>query len=158
MKKQTSFRMLVESGIVPQNTLQQLVRWRAIDPDLAERHGSRPVSLEKDSSEAQVWADQLSDCLDREAGEVRETDFTGKKNVTVYIQWANLRLGVTNTTASIDPIGRVVLPSHLFDASMRKKVAAISIGTPDNFRDVVQAEKLHQGDAVSDVMYTLESA
>lgn len=137
-------RLIVESGIVPRNALQQLANYRLIPESYVESHGTRPISLEQGWDTVEGFVDELGQALKEDIGTIRETEFDGPsgsaRKATLY--WKDEHgTYEKNASAVVDKLGRVfVQPSEGLD-----KVIAVSIdgGEPQS---VVRAEPRYEGD------------
>lgn len=123
----SSMEMLIESGIIPSGTVQQLVKWRAVPEKMGQLAGHRPVSLEKDSEEATRFAEDLANQVTREEQSLRETEFevAGKPHkVTVHFGDGS---EITNVTVNTDQFGHVHVPTTVFTNGRRKVIKSIAL-------------------------------
>jgi hypothetical protein len=140
--------LLVEAGIIPKNTLQQLVNWRLVPEGLEQSHGKRLVGPETDTPARTQFITDLTLALTRDLAEIRETEFdkVGEhQKVSIIYDGGSLSLEVF-----VDRLGRVILPHRDFDGIV------LSVSLPDGTtpRPVVRSESRFQGDRpVSQVLY-----
>lgn len=156
MPKPTT-EMLIEAGLIPADTVAQLVRWRALPEEMLEKVGLHPVSLEQNSAEAAKFADSLAKQMESEDRLIRETelDVMGDE-VKVIIQFSDGSLSAT-VVATIDKFGQVHVPTSVFLNGRQRKIKGISFdGHPDNIRRVISQDPRFSGDLATSIVCQLE--
>lgn len=111
MAPSQSTKMLIEAGIIPKNTLQQLVNWRLLPEDYARSHGTRKVSLDTNNEEeVGEFVKDLGNAITKDMAEIRETDLTESGG------YSRLDLEFENShfdgfyDVLVDKLGRLVFP------------------------------------------------
>lgn len=112
MAPSQSTKMLIEAGIIPKNTLQQLVSWRLLPEDYAKSHGTRKVSLDtSNEEEVDEFVKDLGNAITKDMAEIRETDLTqsgGYQRVLLEFENSTLN-GIYDVL--VDKLGRLVVPA-----------------------------------------------
>lgn len=72
-KKEPAVRLIIKSGVIPENVLLQLEQWKLLPSGAAKEAGTRPVSLESGWGTAQEFVAALEKVIEEEASEVKET-------------------------------------------------------------------------------------
>jgi len=75
-KKEPAVKLIIRSGMIPENVLLQLQQWKLLPPGSVEEAGTRPVSLESGWETAQAFVDNLERVIEDEANEIKETELT----------------------------------------------------------------------------------
>lgn len=112
MAPSQSTKMLIEAGIIPKNTLQQLVNWRLLPEDYAKSHGTRRLSLDtSDEEEVGEFVKDLGKAITKDMAEIRETDLTQSGGYQrVHLEFENSTLdGVYDIF--VDKLGRLMVPA-----------------------------------------------
>ena len=156
MSKETA-RILIEAGIIPKNTLQQLVNWRLVPEDFIQSHGKRKVSLESNTpEEIDSFTKELSEALTRDMSEIHETELDHAGEVESF--WLKFAYGSSTGSHEdvfVDKLGRLVVPieerwNHLTD---------VRRGMANQWQKVVRIEKRFSGDKETDlVIYLSETS
>lgn len=121
-----SVKLMIESGLIPENALQQLVNWRLLPEDSVELHGNKPVNLEKEWTDVEAFIHELKGALDQEAQTIRETELDQvgeyREATLTFRSCAQipdsdvsiLRTGNFTQTLQVfvDKLGRVILPAR----------------------------------------------
>jgi len=145
--------MMIQAGLVPENVVQQLVRWRLLPKDSAELTGSRPVSLEREWSDVESFVNELRSALDEEAKTIRETNLDntgGYRPVSLRLRSQEESWRAENVDVFVDQFGRVILPAKERYAD----VLSITFldeqnGSKSAPRNVVQIERRYRDNKVT---------
>lgn len=147
--------LMIESGIIPKNTLQQLVNWRLIPEGSEVSHGKHPVSLDSSNKlEVKRFIKELSEALRQDMTEIRETELDSAGG------YERADLGYESkehvfADVFVDRLERVVIPPTLSTPSDPVSVEIPARGK--GARKVVRVEVRYLGDRpVAKVLY-LES-
>ena len=158
-----SVKLMIQSGLIPNNTIQQLVNWRLLPESSVELSGTRPINMEKEWDDVESFVNELKTALDEEAKTIRETDLD---QVAGEYQEVVLSFRVDESGAGsqeraqvfVDKLGRIVLPP---DARYQELEEVIFLdeengGEPTN-RNVVKVESRFKGQKVSSYVVYLEA-
>jgi hypothetical protein len=107
-------KLMIESGMVPNNLLRQLVGWRLIPEALEQSSGGHPVTLENEWNSVEDFVRGLRSALRSEAATIRETELDrvgGFKDGVLHYALDTSCLGEMGELF-VDRLGRVILPSH----------------------------------------------
>lgn len=157
MTKKTSREMLIEGGILPKNAIQQMERHKMVPEGTADRIGTHPVSLDRDSEEACRFADDLQDLLDEEESELRQQDLAvaGEKK-PVWVQWGDGKLDPNPQKVLVDKLGRVYIPLAMLGNGQKKKIKGISFtGESGDTIRVDYTEPRYEGEFLKYLVCTL---
>ena len=158
-----SVKLMIQSGLIPENALQQLVNWRLLPETSVESSGSRPISMEKEWDDVESFVYELRTALDEEAKTIRETelDQVGEyRNVAVRIpsdteagvDWASETLDVF-----VDRLGRVLLPpKKKFEQAISVTFLDDENGGESTLKKVVQVENRFKGQKLAAYVIYLE--
>lgn len=150
-------QLLIQSGTVPENVLQQLVRWKLLSEEALAQDGSLPDSSSTGWKTAAEFVSTLNSLIDLEQSTIRETDFevTGIVKV-VYLKWGNGRFDKRGKVAILDSLGRVLIPEDML-GNGAKVVLGISF-TPDisAVRKVVSEEARFDGVTKTVTVFSIE--
>jgi hypothetical protein len=105
-------KLLIEAGVIPKNTMQELVNWCLLPQDYAESHGARPLRLDTaNPEEVSRFVGDLGKALVRDMAEIRETDLNRSgsyKKAVLYFSDQNLDGSVQDVF--VDCLGRIITP------------------------------------------------
>jgi hypothetical protein len=157
-------KMLVEAGIIPKNTLQQLTNWRLVPEDYAGSHGIHPVRLDtSDPKEVNRFVKELGVAITKDMAEIRETelDRSGSYRKALlafkdghlddYIGGKDGMLR-KEVDVFVDRLGRVVTPAGEPWTQLEHVQLA---GEPE--RKVVKHEQRYEGDKIVALVVYLEA-
>lgn len=149
--------MMIQSGLVPENVVRQLVSWRLLPSDSTELTGSRPINLEKEWDDVESFVNDLRSALDEEAKTIRETelDQDGEyRAVSVRILSEDSDWVAKNLDVFVDRLGRVFLPPRPeFDKALSVTFLDEENGSKATIHRVIRVESRFRGDKV--VAYVL---
>lgn len=151
-----SVRLMIQSGIVPKNALQQLINWRLLPEDCAGLSGTKPVSIEKGWDTVKDFVDELGEALSEEDRSVRETQLEHSGGYRkAHLKFSDSSLNIT-TDVFVDQLGRLILPP---EQVYQELTGAIFIDTNggENLRGICNLEKRYEGSTVSAFVVYLES-
>ena len=143
--------MMIQSGLVPENVVLQLVNWRLLPEDSARLTGSRPINMEKEWDDVESFVKDLRSALDVEAQTIRETELDpdgGYRSVSVQVpsdtqDWVAVE-------AFVDRLGRVFLPPR---PAFGEAISVIFLdegnGGNSETRKVVRVESRFRGEKVA---------
>lgn len=147
-------KLMIQSGLVPDNVLQQLVNWRLLPANSTELSGQSPISMEKEWDDVESFMNDLQSALDREAKTIRETDLDwagGYHNVSLRLRGPKGEADwfAENTEVLVDALGRVILPAK----AKYKDLLSITFleegnGHPPALREVLQVECRYRANRV----------
>jgi hypothetical protein len=145
-------KLVIQSGIIPKETLEQLVKWKLLPKEALEEAGSRKASLEADWSDAAAFVGHLDELINKEAEAIRESEFTlPGELVPVTVKMIGQPL--FHGDAYKDRMGRIFLGGRFY----RKGVQAIQVGPGAGpMKTVVKVEERFVGDRPSWVVCYLE--
>lgn len=158
--KTPAVKLMIESGLIPENILRQLVNWRLLEADSVKSLGNNPVSLESEWETVEEFADNLSDAVAKGMGDIRETemDLTGYYR-TAHLEFAGIG-GDRQEEVFVDRLNRVILPAR----GNYKGLMAITLFDPAydgpgswDRQEVVRLERRYRGDDMSTLVVYLES-
>ena len=132
-------RLLIKSGVVPANVLQQLVGWRLLPEACAQSLGSQPVTMTSEWKTVEAFVHALEAALRDEAQTIRETEFNqsgGFERGWLHIVGHESR----EENLFVDRLGRVVLPG---DQTYEGVIAVSLIGSTR--RKVTRIEPRYKG-------------
>lgn len=148
-------KMLVEAGIIPKNTLQQLTNWRLLPEDYAESHGAHPVRLDTSKpEEVGRFVKDLSTAITKDMAEIRETELDRpggfRKAVLLF---RDVSLNTDGCDVFVDRLGRLVTPSGEPWTLLEK----VKLDDDREPRRVVKREQRYEGEQVSSLVIYLEA-
>lgn len=73
MPNSKAVQLIVQSGMIPEEMLQQLVAWKLLPEKVKAQAGSRPVSLEREWRTVEDFVDTLGKVIEKESVELKET-------------------------------------------------------------------------------------
>ena len=142
--------LMVEAGIIPKNTLQQLVNWRLIPGDLEESHGKHLVKFDSSNElEVHQFVKDLGEALQQDMTSIKETelDQAGGYEKALLMDSHGGRI---YCDVFVDRLGRVVVP---MDKPDRGEITKVAFGA-NNPRQVIRIETRFLGDRpVAKVIY-----
>ncbi len=148
-----STKMLIEAGVIPRNTLQQLANWRLLPEDYVESHGVHPVKLDTSNSEEVTrFVKELSVAITKDMAEIRETELDRTGNYCAARVWfSNADPAGYPKDVFVDRLGRVVMP---VSEKLFEKVLFDDDKVP---RKVVKREPRYEGDKIVALVTYLEA-
>lgn len=148
-------RKMIEAGIIPKNTLQQLVNWRLVPEDYVRSHGTRPVNLDtSDEREVTAFVQDLGEAITKDMAEIRETQFDqtgGYQHLLLEYEQSAFN---GEDQVLVDRMGRLFVP-NMQPWPQLERVAFKS--SPDVWRRVVKKEPRYEGEKVVALVIYLES-
>ena len=132
-------RLLIQSGILPVNTLQQLKGWRLLPEDCVKSHGSQPVTLESEWGTVKEFVDSLDAAIKQEASTIRETELD---RIGKFVPCQLIIEGEEpfRTSVFVDRLGHVILPGEL------KYEQTKHVHFYDKLHEVSRVESRYQGE------------
>jgi hypothetical protein len=156
MMPKSAVELIIEAGLVPQGTVQQLVNWRALPETMTGLHGRRPVSLERDSTEAAKFAEALATQVAREEQSIRETEFTPMGSATVVrVHFSDGTLH-SNVQVVVDKHGQIHVPAIIFHNGRPKGIESIAFNLEEVPTPVISVEPRYTGEKVTSYVCQLE--
>ena len=139
-------KLLIQSGMIPENTLQQLINWKLLPGGYSSLHGDKPVSLESKWTTVEEFVDRLRAALTEEMGIIRETelDRTGgfrKAQMKACAPCCDTMHTLPDTEVFVDRLGRVLLPAR--DPYTHVELVSLDGGA---FREIVRRESRYEGE------------
>lgn len=137
-------KLMIQSGAVPQNALQQLINWRLLPEGSEESHGEREVTLESEWSTVEEFVGDLGKALSEESASIRETSFDTASSIRkAWLIFEDIQKPSSNENVMLDRLGRVVLPG----GDEYADVCEITFSEYEGLhkREVVKKEPRHQG-------------
>jgi hypothetical protein len=108
-------KLMIESGIIPKNTVQQMARWRLLPEDSIELSGKDPVALENESPKVEKFVEDLRGALTEEYSTIRQTDLDRPGHFEeVLLVFENPRLLEQDTPVVVDKNGRMTYTQDVF--------------------------------------------
>lgn len=149
-------KMLVQAGVIPKNTLQQLVNWRLVPEGYVESHGAQPVSLDMgDSEKVGRFTDDLCAAITKDMAEIRETelDRSGSyRKALLEFEHKHLNDNDVSSDVFVDRLGRVITPAEQPWTQLKRVQFA-----GEQPHKVVKKEKRYAGDKVVAFVIYLEA-
>jgi hypothetical protein len=134
-------KLMIDGGIVPENVLKQLVRWKLLPEDYASRVG--PSEVEFDSPEEFVHA--LQNAIDEESATIRETNLDQVDRAIDVDLFFGPGAELQQVRGSFDLLNRVILSSDV-DAENLEQVGYSKDDHSYHRRNVVRIEPRYEGD------------
>jgi len=154
-----SVKLMIQSGLIPENSLQQLVNWRLLPEDSVQLSGSRPINIEEDGEDVLEFVEELRGALDSEAKTIRETelDQVGEYK-KACLAFSDDSIAPEDLDVFIDKLGRAILPSY----SRYQKIRSIQFMGDGNSgqsgeKKVLSAEPRYKGQKVVAYVAYLEA-
>jgi len=150
-----STKMLVEAGIIPKNTLQQLTNWRLLPEDYAESHGTHPVRLDtNDPVEVKRFVKELGAAITKDMAEIRETELDRSGCFRqARLEFTDRSLDSDKCDVFVDRLGRVVTPN----GEPWTLLETVLFENETGVRGVVKREPRYEGDRVVALVTYLEA-
>jgi hypothetical protein len=147
--------MLVEAGIIPKNTLQQLTNWRLLPEDFAESHGVHPVRLDtNDPVEVTKFVKDLGAAITKDMAEIRETELDRSGHYCkATLEFTDSTLNSEDCDVFVDRLGRLVTPN----AGPWTILETVKFDGETGIRGVVKREPRYEGDRVVALVIYLEA-
>lgn len=147
-------KMLVEAGIIPKNTLQQLNHWRLVPEGYVKLHGAHPTTLDTNNpDEVRRFVKDLSSAISKDMAEIRETELNSsggfKKAKLVF---KDPSLNSESCDVFVDRLGRLVVPNGA-PWTLLEEVHL----EEDRLRRVLKKETRYEGEKAAATIIYLES-
>jgi len=148
-------KMLVEAGIIPKNTLQQLTNWRLLQEDYAESHGAHPVRLDTSKpEEVGRFVKELSAAITQDMAEIRETELDRPGGFRkAALKFKDATLDTDGCDVFVDRLGRLVTPNN----EPWTLLEAVQLDDDRQQRKVVKREPRYEGEKIADLVIYLEA-
>lgn len=149
-KQPPAVKLMIQSGIVPKNIIQQLIHWRMLPEDSEESIGSHPVTLEDEWPTVEAFLESLKSALVEEMKTIRETDLD--QTGGFRDAWVILDNGTKFAEKLfVDRLGRIVTPASL---RWERLTAVEFLG--QKARPVVNKEPRYEGSDQVAIVHYLE--
>lgn len=79
MPDSKAVQLVIKSGIIPEEMLQQLVTWKLLPESAVGQAGSQPVSLEQGWRTVEDFVDTLGRAIEKESVTIKETRLASDK-------------------------------------------------------------------------------
>lgn len=145
-------KLMIQSGMIPESTIRQLINWRLLPEDSEKLIGSQTVSLEGAWATVEKFVDTLKESLVDEMKTIRETELDrpgGFRDAKLYYS-GKMGKG-TCEKVFVDRLDRVVTPVI---PKYGKLTAIRFVGGP--IRLVVKQEVRFEGDQKVAIVHYLE--
>src|SRR6185369_3329237 len=110
---QQTVKMMVEAGIIPKHTLQELANWRLLPEDYVASHGVRPVRLDTTNpSDVEGGVKNLGEALTKDMAEIRETSLDEPGEYVTISYWCSDGWVGANYSVRKDKLGRLLFPNE----------------------------------------------
>lgn len=148
-------KLLVEAGIIPKNTLQQLTNWHLLPEDYAESHGARPVRLDTNKpDEVKQFVHELSTAITKDMAEIRETELDRPGGFRkASLMFTDSKLDTQDCDVFVDRLGRLVTPGGEPWSLLEK----VQLDDDRESRKVIKREQRYEGDKVASLVIYLEA-
>jgi len=150
-------KVMVESGIIPVNTLHQLVHWRLLPESSAQSHGNRKVTLDSSKpEEVSQFVEDLGRAISKDMAEIRETELNrsgGFRKIVCWHSWESAKFAVAKHQVFVDRLGRLVVPVD----SYWKNVIEVMFDGESIKRKVVKTEERYEDEKVVAFVLYLEA-
>lgn len=148
-------KLLVEAGIIPKNTLQQLVNWRLLPEDSVESHGVHPIRLDaSNQKEVQRFVKDLSTAITKDMAEIRETELDHSGSYKrARVEFSDSRFNCDDCDIFVDRLGRLVLPSK----GPWDGITRVLLEGDNTLRNVVKREPRYEGEKVIALVVYLDA-
>lgn len=147
-------KLIIQSGMVPDNVLQQLANWKLLPEGSKQSSGSPQVSLEQEWDSIEEFVAQLRDALSKEFREIRETDLSrsgGFHKALLHYEESGFD---AVEEIFVDRLGRVILPASE-PAYRTLKGVTLMDGPPEIRQEVVKTEVRYKGEEETDLVLYL---
>ena len=150
-------RLMIQSGLIPKNVVQQLVNWRLLPENSVESTGSAPVSLESNWESVEQFVDELGQALTKEMATIRQTELDQSGHYEeVFLVFADQTLN-RSQDVFVDRLGRVVLPAKPEYDQLLSVAFMSSNGEGKVTRVVVDKEPRYEGTRRSSLVIYLDA-
>lgn len=141
--------LIVQAGIIPEETLKQLVAWKMLPPEVLKGAGSRKASSV--GWDAEKFVAHLRDIIEKESEAIRETEYVSPgKPVQVSVKMKGRAL--YHGEAYQDRLGRIYLDSRFYG----KAIESIIVAPEKQPRRVEKVEERFKGERPEKVVCYLE--
>lgn len=145
-------KLVIQSGIIPRETLEQLVKWKLLPKEALGEAGSRKASLKAGWSNAEAFVEHLDELISKEAQAIRESQFSLPGEL-VPVTVKTVGRPLFHGDAYRDHMGRIFLGSDFCG----KGVQAVQVGPKAGpMKNVVKIEERFIGERPSWVVCYLE--
>jgi hypothetical protein len=150
-------KLMIQSGLVPQNVVQQLVNWRLLPGDSVESTGSDPVTLEQGWESVEGFVAELNQVITEEMATIRQTDLNKSGHYEeAFLTFADSTMNRTQDVF-VDQLGRLVLPAKPeYETLLSVSFRSVN-GEGEDTRTVVSKEPRYEGTRRSALVVCLES-
>jgi hypothetical protein len=141
-------RLLIQSGVIPENALRQLVKWKIFDKKVLDQtpDGSPPTSLSAGWETPDQFVDALTELIELEQDTIRETDFeVAGAFKTVWFKWGNGRFDKKERQVLVDNMGRVFVPRSMLKNGNRIVQAVSFTPNSSDLQRVISEETRFNG-------------
>lgn len=141
MSSKPAVKLMIQSGMVPKNAVEQLINWKLLPPTFSSLHGDSQVSSESEWETVEDFVKSLNLSLTEEMGTIRETelDRSGGFQLATLVEAPE---GVARVEhVFVDKLGRVIFPVSKKFADV--ETVSLSQGP---FLDIVRREPRYDGD------------
>ena len=150
-------KLMIQSGLVPTNMVQQLVNWRLLPEDFVESTGSEPVTLEHGWPTVESFVTELNKAITEEMATIRQTELGQSGHFEeVFLVFADSTLNRTQDVF-VDRLGRLVLPAKPEYETLLTVSFRSMNGEERTVRKVVNKEPRYEGAHRSALVICLES-
>lgn len=146
-------KLMIQSGVIPESAVKQLINWRLLPEDSERLIGSQPVNLEGAWDTVEKFIDTLKEALVDEMKTIRETELDrpgGFRDAKLYF---NHRVGrAVSEKVFVDWCDRIVTPA---EDRWEQLTSVQLVGGP--IRQIVKQELRFEGDQKVAIVHYLES-
>lgn len=149
----TAIQLLIRSGIVPRETLGQLVRWQLLPEEALGSSVDSSRTWEREWSRPERFVEEIARAVhDDERLRETELDVAGAYR-RVWIRWRGGRFDREGREVIVDRFGRIFLPGRF----AQRDIIGISLtGRHEDIQHVSSFERRYKGDEVSALVCLLE--
>lgn len=145
-------RLMIQSGVIPESAVRQLINWRLLPEDSEKLLGNQPINLESAWESVERFIENLKTALVDEMKTIRETELDrpgGFRDAKLYFSH---RVGRGyHEKVFVDRVERVVTPAT---EKYEKLTALQFVGGP--LRHVIKQESRFEGDQKVAIVHYLE--
>lgn len=151
-------KLMIEAGIIPKNTVQQMARWRLLPEASVELSGIAPVDLESETPKVEEFVVNLNEALTDEFGSIRQTDLDRPGHFEeVLLVFEDVPVGTEDVSVDskgrssvtqdvfIDRLGRMVLPAKAEYESLKEVHFMSENGEGPIVKEVINKEPRYEG-------------
>ena len=152
-----SVRMMIQSGLIPKEALQQMENWRLLPEGSVELAGTREVTIEKGWDTVSEFVEDLNEVLSLEDRSIKETSLDksgGFKKADLVFADHSLD---GEEDVFVDMLGRLVLPPEQKYQELMSVTLKMSNGGPPVVQQVVNMETRYEGNYVSAFVIYLDA-